>query len=257
MRLALLAALALAACAQPAPTAPRGDAAALATLAEARAAHGSDALDGATASFTFRGTPYTATHDGGRFRYARTRTEGGRAIEEVVDNAGTHRFVDGAAVELPPDEAAALHTSVNSVVYFALLPYDLDAPAVRARTLAPDRIAGEPYRRVEVTFAQDGGGGDWQDRYVYWVHDGRATIDYLAYSYEPTAGDTARAETGSRFREVIGTTEAGGVRFQDYRNLTADSIGTEIERYGELFGAGRTFAVSEVRTEAPAVRPAD
>ena len=257
MRLSALSLLALAACASP--PSPRGDAPALAALAEARAAHGSAGLDGATALFTFRGTPYQATHDGGRFRYARTRTEGGQTVEEIVDNDGARRLVDGTEVALSADEAAALHTSVNSVVYFALLPHALAAPAVRARSLAPDTVGGAPYRRVEVTFDQAGGGDDWQDRYVYWIHADRATVDYLAYSYEPTPGDTARAETGSRFREVIGVTEVpapGGqtVRFQDYRNLTADRIGTEIERYGELFDAGQTFSVSEVRTEAPAVR---
>ena len=240
-------------CTAEPPAAPQGDADALATLAAARAAHGSDALEGKTASFTFRGTPYTAWHRGGQFRYTRVLDEGGRRIEETITNDGASRTVDGEEAALTPDVAQALYESINSVVYFALLPHALDAPALRARTLAPDTVGGDPYRRVEVTFAQEGGGADWEDRYVYWV-GADDVIDYLAYSYAPTPGDTSRTETGSRFRETIGVAEAGGVRFQDYRNLTADSIGTAIERYGELYDAGETFEVSEVRTESPAVR---
>ena len=251
--LVLAGALALAAgCTGGPPPGPQGDPDALATLAAARAAHGSDALEGRTVSFRFRGTPYTAWHRGGQFRYARTLDEGGRRVVETLDNDGPARTVDGEPAALTPDVGAALAESINSVVYFALLPHALDAPALRARALAPDTVGGAPYRRVEVTFAQEGGGADWQDRYVYWVGEAD-TIDYLAYSYAVAPGDTARAATGSRFREVIGAAEVAGVRFQDYRNLTADSVGTEIERYGALLDQGRTFTVSEVRTEAPAI----
>ena len=253
LRLSLAGLAVLAGCTGTTPPGPQGDADALATLAAARAAHGSDALEGKTVSFVFRGTPYTAWHRDGRFRYTRVLDEEGRRIRETITNDGATRTVDGEKAALAPDVAQALYESVNSVVYFALLPHALDAPAVRARTLAPDTVGGAPYRRVEVTFAREGGGTDWQDRYVYWV-GADDVIDYLAYSYAPTPGDTSRTETGSRFREAIGATEAGGVRFQDYRNLTADSVGTEIERYGALHEAGETFEVSEIRTEAPAVR---
>merc|ERR1712173_380791 len=57
---------------EPAPTGPQGDAEAVALVRQAQAAHGSDALDGATLHFTFRGDAFTALRDGGRFRYSRT-----------------------------------------------------------------------------------------------------------------------------------------------------------------------------------------
>ena len=255
MRSTLLFLLTLAACAPDAG--PRGEPDALALVERARARHGVETLDHAEVSFAFRGTPFTAWRDGARFRYARTRTdESGRRVEEVVDNAGTHRFVDGAEVPLDAAEAGRVHTAVNSVVYFALLPHALADPAVRVRALGPDSVGGEAYERLEATFAQEGGGTDWDDRYVYWLREDDAAIDYLAYSYAPTPGDTSRNETGTRFRDVLGARDVGGVRFQDYRNLTADSVGPrDLERYGALYDAGRTWTVSDVVLDSIRVRP--
>ena len=235
--------LALAACERPGP---QGDAEALALIDRARTHHGSALLDDATVRFSFRGTPFVAERDGGRFRYARTFTdEQGRSVEEVVDNDGAHRFVDGEEAPLTPSGAAALTTAVNSVAYFALLPAPLADPAVRARLLTPDRVGGEDYDRVEVTFAQDGGGADYQDRYVYWLRQSDGQIGHYAYTYEVTPGDTARTATGTRFRVPIRTWREGGVVFQDWRNLSADSLG-DLRDFGDLYDAGRTFEVSAV-----------
>ena len=262
MRRLLFFCLALAACAPSAPEGPQGEADALALVDRLRDRHGVDALDRAEVAFSFRGTPFTARREGSQFRYARVLTdEDGQRVEEVVDNAGVHRFVDGAEVELAEDEAGRVHTAVNSVVYFALLPYALTDPAVRVRTLGPDSVGGAAYDRLEATFAQEGGGADWDDRYVYWIRqpDGTgagATLDFLAYSYATTPGDTSRNETGVRFREVLGTRDVGGVRFQNYRNLTADSLGPrDLERFGELYDAGRTRTVSDVVLDSIRVRP--
>ena len=233
---------------------PQGNPGALALLDAAREAHGSAALDRAEVSFRFRGTPFVLRRDGGAFRYARTLTDSlGRTVEEVVDNDGAHRFVDGADVPLAPDEAARLATAVNSVAYFALLPAPLADPAVRARSLGPGRVGDQAFDRVEVAFAQEGGGADWEDRYVYWLRpDGR--IAYYAYSYEPNPANASRTETGTRFRVLTGEQRVGGVLFQDWRNLTADTVGT-LEAFGDAHGAGRTFRVSDVVLDSVRVRP--
>lgn len=252
--LPLVALLAVAAC-QPEAPGPQGDPEALALLERARQAHGSDRLDAAEVTFSFRGTPFVLRRDDGRFRYARTVTDDrGRAVEEVVDNDGAHRYVDGEEAPLTADGAARLATAVNSVAYFALLPAPLADPAVRARALPPDTVDGEVLDRVEVTFAQDGGGADWEDRYVYWLRRGDGRIDRYAYTYRPTPGDTSRAETGTRFRVPLGATEVGGVVFQDWVNLTADSVGT-LERFPALHEAGQTFEVSRVVLDSVRVRP--
>lgn len=239
---AFLALLALSACQRPAP---QGDAEALALIDRARTHHGSALLDRAEMRFSFRGTPYRIWRDEDAFRYTRTTTDSlGRTVEEVIDNDGTRRLVDGAEVALDAAEAGRVGESINSVVYFATLPAKLTDPAVRARLLAPDRVSGEDYDRIEVTFAQDGGGKDHQDRYVYWLRsDGE--IGYFAYSYAETPGDTARAATGTRFRVPIRSQRVAGVLVQDWRNLSADSL-DQIERFGDAFDERRTFEVSEV-----------
>ena len=251
LRLALLLALTLAACTAEAPTGPTGDADAVALVHAARAAHGSDRLDGRTLHFTFRGTPFTTWRDGPRFRYTRTLTDdAGRTVVQTVDNDGVHQTIDGREAPFASDaERAAAETAVNSVAYFALLPASLTDPSVRVRSLGRDTVAGHPRDAVEVTFAQEGGGRDWEDRYVYWLHPERHTVDYLAYTYHVTPGDTARAATGHRFRRVTGTQTVGGVRFQDYENLSADSL-ARLEEYPAALAAGRLFPVSTIRTEA-------
>ncbi|WP_412068397.1 DUF6503 family protein [Rubrivirga sp. IMCC43871] len=241
---ALVVVLALAACERPA--APQGDPEALALLDRTRIHHGSGQLDRAEVSFSFRGTPFTVRRDNGAFRYARTLTDSlGRTVEEVVDNDGPHRFVDGAEVPLDAAEAGRLTTAVNSVVYFALLPAPLTDPAVRARVLTPDRVGGEDYDRVAVTFAREGGGADFDDEYVYWLRQTDGQIGYYAYTFAVTPGDTARAATGTRFREPIGESRVGGVLFQDWRNWSADSLGA-LSTYGDVFDERRTFVVSDV-----------
>jgi hypothetical protein len=167
---------------------------------------------------------------------------------DALTNDGLARTVDGEAVPLADDARGRVETAVNSVVYFATLPAPLSDPAVRARALGPDSVGGERYERLEVTFAQEGGGRDWEDRYLYWVHPERGTLDYMAYTYELAPGASGANDTGHRFRRVIGTGAAGGFRVQDYANLTADSL-ARLEDYPAALAEGRTREVSEVRTE--------
>ncbi|MFN3597450.1 MAG: DUF6503 family protein [Rubricoccaceae bacterium] len=236
---------ALAACR---PDRPAGGADARRVVQQARAAHGVDALEGATLAFTFRETPF-ALRAGRRFAYTRTRTDSaGRRIEETVDRAGAHRRVEGRAVPLTPDEQTRLTVAIGSVAYFALLPAPLADPAVRVRSLGPDTLRGQPYARVEVRFAEDGGGADWQDRYVYWIHATRHTVDYLAYTYAVAPGADGPHDTGTRFREAFGARDVGGFRVQNYRNYTAPR-GTPLEAHARLFEAGALAPVSEVRLE--------
>lgn len=245
--LALL--LVLAGCG-PVASGPTGDADAVALVRAAREAHGSDRLDGRTLHFTFRGNAFSTWTDGGRFRHTRTSRDSlGRETVVTVDNDGVTRTVAGQDAPFADDaERLAAAESVGSVVYFVRLPAPLTDPAVRVRSLGRDSVDGAPYDALEVTFAQEGGGRDWQDRYVYWLHPERRTVDYLAYSYRESPGDTARAATGHRFRRAIGVQTVDGLRVQDYENLSADSL-ARLEDYPAAWAAGRTFRVSDVRTE--------
>ena len=228
---------------------PTSDADPQAIVDRAMAAHGSENLDRAEVEFDFRDRHYVVTRDGGRFTYERTFTDStGADVRDVLTNDSLYREVNGARVDLTEEERLSAETGVNSVVYFALLPYFLNDPAVQKSYLGEATVEGEPYDKVEVTFQEEGGGQDYQDRYVYWFHRDNHTMDYLAYSFEVNGG-------GTRFRQAVNPRVVGGVRFADYLNGGADTLGTPIHRYDEMLAAGEIDPISEIELKNIDVRP--
>lgn len=216
------------------------------TIIEAAiAAHGGKHLDQSVVSFRFRDKQYRALRDNGAFVYSRTFTDDstGQRIHDVLRNSGFERTADDQVVALPQDKQEAYTASVNSVIYFALLPYFLKDEAVQAKYLGQATVKGEPYEKVQVTFAQTGGGEDFEDVFVYWFHQQRHTMDYLAYSYAEDNGDI-----GTRFREATNPREVNGVRFQDYNNYTAPED-LALENFDRAFEAGKLKKVSEINLE--------
>ncbi len=241
--------LVLAACAaEEAPPDPH------ALVERAIVVHGGDVLRRAVVTFDFRGKHFTVTRDGGRFRYERTYTDTtGAAVREVLDNDGLFREIDGVRVAMTDSARSKLATPLNSVPYFALLPFNLNDPAVQKSYLGQALLEGEPYHEIEVTFRQEGGGRDYEDRFVYWIHRDRYTMDYLAYGFHVDEG-------GTRFRQAFNVRTVGGVRFADYYNYVSDSLPTPnaaIERYDELMQAGAVRLLSEIVLENVSVRPLD
>jgi hypothetical protein len=221
-------------------------------VADARRVHGSAVLDTAQVRFAFRGDCYRLTPGpNGRTvtRVFRDTVQGetGPLAVPLTESLGpegvTTRFPRGPLHRPPTDaEKRAVETRLNSVAYFAGLPYNLADPAVRLRRLPDATIRGEPYHSVEVTFEQQGGGRDWEDRFVYWFHRTRHTLDYLAYRYHTDGG-------GTRFRVATDPRTVGGVRWQDYENYADTTLGARIEAYPEHLGAPTLRRVSDVRLE--------
>lgn len=213
------------------------------------AAHGGEAMDRAEATFTFRGIPFSVVRDGGRFEYSRFyRDSLNQNIRDVIDNEGAHRFVGEVEVDIDELEVRRIGTAVNSVAYFFLLPIPLNDDAVNKRYVGSQTIRGVAYELVEVTFEQDGGGRDFQDVFVYWIHSERSTIDYMAYSYELGANETGPNATGIRFREAGNVRDIGGYRVQDYRNYTSDP-GVDLTLLGLMYEAGTLRVVSDIQLE--------
>jgi hypothetical protein len=131
---------------------------------------------------------------------------------------------------------------VNSVFYFSQLPYGLNDPAVKKELLADVSVNDEPYYSVKVTFRQKGGGTDFDDEFMYWVHKTNHTVDYLAYSYAVNGG-------GIRFREAYNAREIGGIRFVDYRNFKPTSLEIELEALPRLFEYKGLELLSTIETE--------
>lgn len=203
--------------------------------------HAMEALEQARVSFDLRGERFVLTRMDGWFRQERIYREGEARVRDVMTNESTVREVGGVPVPLTPEERAAAETALNSVVYFAFLPLRLQDSATRPRYAGKETLDGEPYHRVEVTFAPEGGGRDWEDRYVYWFHREEGTLDYLAYRFHVGAG-------GTRFRRAMNRRTVAGIVIQDYENLVDRSL-EDIAEYGRAFEEGRTERLSEIVLE--------
>ncbi|HKK78630.1 MAG TPA: DUF6503 family protein [Phaeodactylibacter sp.] len=222
--------------------------AAASVIQQALQAHGSTLLDSSTVQFRFRKYAYEAERQGGQYRYTRTFvSEDGDTIRDQLTNDALRRSINGEPVELSAKDSAAYAGSVNSVVYFALLPYFLQDPAVQTEYLGETTIKGEAYDKIKVVFRQEGGGTDYEDEYVYWFHRGRHTMDYLAYNYQVNGG-------GARFREAYNVRNINGLRIADYRNYKPKGDSRAVATFDSLFEAGSLEQVSLIETENVSLR---
>jgi len=212
-------------------------------------AHGKAVIDTSVVTFVFRGDTFRLFHENGRYRYDRVRIDStGRQIREVLSNDSLYRTVDGSPVDLTTKERRDVNVAVNSVAYFALLPHALTDPAVSARRLRVDTVRGTSYHVVEVTFRQEDGGPDWEDRFIYWFDTETLAMDYLAYAYGLGEGDE---DPGHRFREAYNVRRVNGVRVADYLNYTDSTITpSTLSRYPTRLGAPTLVEVSRIELDS-------
>ena len=194
--------------------------------------HGGSKYEGSRVTFYFRDRHYIATRGEGKFQYERIfRDSSGAEIRDVLTHEGFYREVGGKRVALSTKDSSAYANSVNSVIYFALLPYFLNDAAVIKQYLGETTIKGAPYQKVKVTFRQDGGGEDFEDEYLYWFHKDNHTLDYLAYNFKVNGG-------GARFREAYSTRTSNGIRFANYRNYKPKDDNRNVAEFDDLFENG-------------------
>ena len=212
-------------------------------------AHGADKVSGSRIEFDFRDRHYVSERKGGLFRYERIFTDSsGSRVYDVLSNDGFRREVDGERVEVTEERSKAYSNSVNSVLYFALLPYYLNDPAVQKAYLGESRIKGEPYHKVKITFRQEGGGKDFEDVFIYWFHRDRKTMDFFAYNYQTDGG-------GARFREAYNIREVNGIRFADFINYKPRTETMAVESFDRLYETGGMEELSRIETKDPGVVP--
>jgi hypothetical protein len=225
-----------------------------AVIDSAVAAHGGEVLDRAVVSFTFRGDRYRIRQDEGEFHYRRTYTDSlDRTVRDGLTNEGMYRVVEGDTVSLTDEERSSLHTTVNSVSYFALLPEPLEEPAVQPDYSGRDTIDGTPYHRIRVTFQQEGGGEDWEDIFMYWFRTDTYAMDYLSYAFGLAPDET---DTGTRFREAYNVRRINGVRVADYMNYTSDTLSyNQMAQYPTLWAQDALELVSRVEIDSVEVQP--
>jgi hypothetical protein len=209
---------------------------------QAIAAHGGELFEKARISFDFRDRSYQIFKSPNSFEYIREFTDSTGQVRDVLNNEGFQRTINGEKVQLTEERTGAFSRSVNSVAYFAFLPYGLNDPAVFKTYLGEDEIDGKTYHLVKVTFSEDGGGEDFDDIFLYWFDKETFLIDYLAYSYHTDGG-------GVRFRKAIQQHNVNGLIFKDYENYKPEDKNTPVDQMGNLYKEGKLELLSEILLE--------
>jgi hypothetical protein len=193
-------------------------------------AHGVKRLGSSRLEFDFRQHHYVAIRNGGLYSYQRVLKDTARTV---------------------PDTMAVKYAgSINSVIYFATLPYSLNDPAVRKKYLGKTTLDGQPYHKVEVTFKEAGGGEDFQDVFHYWFHEENHTMDFLAYLYYTEGG-------GTRFRKATRRHVVNGVILQDYVNYKPGNDSRDLLALEELYRNGELEELSKIELRNIAITKAD
>lgn len=203
---------------------------------------GGNIYNRATVQFKFRDNSYKSIRNGGEFQLERIISDSAGTFRDVVSNTGYQRFKNDSLTLVPDSMAVRYQSSVNSVHYFAHLPYGLNDKAVNKKLVGDAEIKGEPYYQLKITFQQDGGGADHHDEFLYWIHKEKYTIDYLAYKFLVDEG-------GIRFREANNPRIIQGIRFVDYNNYKINDFTTDLCNLDELFEEGKLELLSTIKTE--------
>lgn len=204
-------------------------------------AHGGVGYDTADYSFEFRGKKLRFQNNGAKYTYSSEVQKGDSLIKDVMINTNFTRYINSQKQNLTPADAARYRESLNSIIYFATLPYKLQDASVTKEFVEETIIKGKKYEVIKVTFGKDGGGKDFSDTYMYWINKDNHKIDYLAYSYHVNEG-------GIRFRVAFNTRVIAGITFQDYVNYEAP-IKTDLKALSKLYEQGKLKEVSKILTE--------
>lgn len=204
---------------------------------------GGPIIENATIHFKFRDHYYNAKRINGVATLERcTDAECQIQQDKIKENGEFVRFRESVPVAVPDSMAPRYSNSINSVHYFSVLPYGLNDPAVRKELLSPTTINSKPYHQIKVTFTKEGGGEDFDDQYVYWIHTETYKVDFLAYNYQVDEG-------GTRFREAYNERIVNGVRFVDYRNYKPEEQFPPLTDLGGLFESKKLNLLSKIELE--------
>jgi len=197
----------------------------------------------ASIEFDFRGRHYVAQRNGGTYSYQRVFNDSLNTIHDFVTNDGFKREINGEVAMVHDSMATKYTSSVNSVIYFALLPYGLNDDAVNKKLSRTTSFKDHSYYVIEVTFNEDGGGEDHEDVFLYWINQKAFSIDYMAYSFDESD------EISFRFRVAYNPRVVNGIRFQDYINYKPVDNSLTMDQAEELFKKGELVELSRIETE--------
>jgi len=189
--------------------------------------------------FDFRDRHYVAQRNGGIFSYERIFKNGESVVHDYVTNNGFERKIDDQVAEVADTMKVKYTSSVNSVIYFALLPYGLNDAAVQKKFMGEATVENVEYYVIEITFTQEGGGEDHEDVFLYWINKKDFTIGYMAYSYEESDG------VGLRFRKAYNPRTINGILFLDYINFRPERA-VPVTSLEELYKKGELEELSKI-----------
>ena len=191
-------------------------------------ASGSNYIEGKRISFYFRDYYYESFRKDGQYELIRRKTDTTGTVKDVLSNNGFQRYINEKPVSLPDSMAVKYSESVNSVHYFAYLPYGLNDASVHKELLGEVTLFGRDYYKIKIWFDEEGGGEDYEDIYVYWIDKQTFTIGYLAYLFHVDGG-------GLRFRDAYNERTIKGIRFADYRNFKPKNPNASLYSLDSLF----------------------
>lgn len=215
-----------------------------AIIEEAIVVAGLEEMDEAAFAFRFRDKEYRYQQTNGTYTYERWWTDSttNEVTRDVLDNDRLVRYIDGKVADITEKKRKAYSNSVNSVIYFAFMPWVLSDPAVIPTYLGRDTIKGEVLDQIEIAFTTDNGGEDADDEYMFWFTPDTRQLKYLAYSHP---GGKA-----PRLREANNEREVGGITVRDYHNWnTPGNKARSIKELPAGFDAGELNLLSEINLE--------
>ena len=200
--------------------------------------YGMDDLEEKTINFDFREFHFRIELNGDDWFYERSFTDSTLGkVKDQLSAKGFVREIDGLVVPQSTKDSLKYAESVNSVVYFALLPLKLNDDAVEKKFMRTVMCNGRSYHQVEVKFKKENGGSHFDDVYYFWFKEKDSSLDYFAYS-----------SGGNRFRAVNGLVKVdGGFFFQNYINL--ENKGDQkvpLSDYHLLFEQDKLSRLSEI-----------
>ena len=193
--------------------------------------------------FDFRDKHYRSVREYGKFQYERQFQDSIGIIKDVLNNSGFQRFINDEVANIPDSMAVKYTSSVNSVHYFALLPFGLNDAAVNKSNLGDVTINDKLYHKIKVWFNQEGGGEDFEDVFIYWIDAETFKADFIAYSYIEDDG------IGIRFREAYNERIVNGLRFVDYNNYKSENDNMNLIGLDGAFEAGNLKLLSKIELE--------
>ncbi|AXT50096.1 deoxyribose-phosphate aldolase [Aquimarina sp. BL5] len=203
---------------------------------------GGSKFDKASIRFTFRGKEYRSVRSNGNYQLERFMSSTDGVVHDILNNSGLSRSMENCTVKVVDSMVTKISDGVNSVHYFANLPYGLNAPAVNKELVGESKVNNISYYKIKVTFDQEGGGTDFEDEFMYWIHKENFTIDYLAYKYAVDGG-------GIRFREAYNPRVINGIRFVDYKNYKTDNLSTSLSKLDVMFEKEQLKLLSKIEIE--------